>query len=70
MSSTCGPGIDRLLDPNTTRSQGFASFSPDGRYLAFEVADGRRHWVWLEPVDGSSPARQVGRHIQMRDTGT
>jgi len=53
-------GADRLTDPGTSRNQGFASFSPDTRYLLFVVDDGPWYFLMIEPVDGSAPARQVG----------
>src|SRR4029079_17060359 len=62
-------GDDRVLDDGTTRDQGYAGFSPDGRYLAFTSYDGQLGSVWLEAVDGSSPAHQVGPAYAPSDTG-
>jgi hypothetical protein len=53
-------GVVRPVDPGTTRNEGFASFSPDTRYLLFLVYDGPSSYLMVEPVDGSSPARQIG----------
>jgi Tol biopolymer transport system component len=53
-------GVDTPLDRGTTRDQGFGTFSPDSRYLLFNVHDGPSNYLMREPVDGSSPAVQVG----------
>jgi Tol biopolymer transport system component len=52
-------GQDRLVDRDAGRNQGYASFSPDNRYLAFVVYDDPWNTVMLEPVDGSRPARRI-----------
>jgi hypothetical protein len=62
-------GADRVLDPDATRNQGFASFSPDTRYLAFVVDEDPWNAVWIEAVDGSSPARQLGPKYLKADGG-
>src|SRR5262249_52751862 len=51
---------DRALNPGTFRDEGFPTFSPDDTYLAFIVYAGPQQFVMVQPVDGSSPARQVG----------
>jgi Tol biopolymer transport system component len=60
-------GSDRVLDRGTQRNEGFASFSPDSRSLAFEVYNGPWNYVMVEPVDRSSGARQVGPKFRMVD---
>ena len=45
-------------------SKALLSYSPDGRYLSFVGQDTpagwwKNHGIWLVPVDGSSPARDI-----------
>jgi len=53
-------GDHHPLNPTATRNEGFASFSPDGRSIAYEVYDGTWHSIWLQPLDGPGPGIQVG----------
>jgi hypothetical protein len=62
-------GDHHPLNPKATRNEAFASFSPDGRSLLFTVYDGMWHSLWLEPVDGSTPARQIAPAYPMVDGG-
>jgi hypothetical protein len=60
-------GEDRVLDPGIDRNQAFAGFSPDSRYVTFQVYDGTVESVWVEPVDVPGPARRISPDYPMVD---
>ena len=53
-------GIDRLVQlDHASRAEKMPVWSPDGRSLAFLSVE--RHQAVIAPVDGSAPARPIGR---------
>ncbi|MEO1368504.1 MAG: hypothetical protein AAFX50_15125, partial [Acidobacteriota bacterium] len=37
------------------QSAGFPAFSPDGRWVSYQVRNGRGTHLWLAPLDGGEP---------------
>jgi Tol biopolymer transport system component len=50
----------RVIRASTSEDQGL-DWSPDGRWIVFHSHAGPSDDVWLQPADGSSPARQITR---------
>jgi Tol biopolymer transport system component len=53
-------GNDRTIDDSIGHSQGYATFSPDGRLIMFTAFSESHAQVMVEPVDGSSAAIPMG----------